>query len=124
MPRRKTKKHKRLKHVKRTNKQKNPSTRHFLRGNPIRRQSLFDNDISTITADMADTNAATAAGICGNNTTTKDIIIKDAVCCKICHTNTTNNAGLSYHIRARHGMQKLDDYYELNYRDIKAKQKK
>eukprot|EP01084_Bolivina_argentea_P214713 364498_1 len=40
-----------------------PSTRHFLHSNPIRRQSLFNNDISGITAaDMADINAATAAG--------------------------------------------------------------
>eukprot|EP01084_Bolivina_argentea_P295553 508863_1 len=42
--------------------------------------------------------------------------------CKICNINTTNNAGLSNHIRARHAMQKLDDYYDLNDKDIKVKQ--
>eukprot|EP01083_Nonionella_stella_P176975 620711_1 len=47
---------------------------------------------------------------------------KAAVCCKICNVNCTNNAGLSNHIRARHGMGKLRDYFAMNERAIKDKQ--
>eukprot|EP01084_Bolivina_argentea_P002493 4600_1 len=43
------------------------------------------------------------------------------VCCKICNENTTNTAGLADHIRAKHGMETLADYYGLNEIDIKVK---
>ncbi len=56
-----------------------------------------------------------------NGTSTSN---KEFVSCKICNVNTTNNAGLGNHVRAQHGIQKLDDYYHLNDRDIKAKQNK